>query len=89
MSKLSLLLAPHGKMILTIPVGVDAVFSPFHRIYGSIRLPRLLEKYKVMHQEFWTKDKTMKWQECPKDIALATQGSSDFYALGLFVLEKL
>ncbi|MFC1869616.1 class I SAM-dependent methyltransferase, partial [Thermodesulfobacteriota bacterium] len=39
MAKLSRLLTSSGKMILTIPVGLDTTFAPFHRIYGTERLP--------------------------------------------------
>jgi len=32
------LLAPGGRMILTIPVGRDQICGPYHRIYGEDRL---------------------------------------------------
>ena len=88
MEKLSKLLALEGRMILTIPVGVDAIFEPFHRIYGSERLPKLLAYYKIRQEEFWTKGGIDLWNECDKQTALSTTGSTDHYALGLFLLGK-
>jgi len=41
------LLAPGGRMILTIPVGRDQICGPYHRIYGEDRLPRLLDGFGV------------------------------------------
>lgn len=79
------LLAPGGRMILTVPVGVDAVCAPQHRIYGSERLPRLLDGYEVAEEQYWRKAER-RWVACPRDAALATVGSASFYSLGLFVL---
>jgi len=88
MEKLCKLLAPEGRMILTIPVGVDATFVPFHRIYGTERLPKLLADYRILQEEFWTKGDIGLWHQCNKEIALKTKGSADHYALGLFLLGK-
>jgi hypothetical protein len=73
-------------MILTIPVGRDAVFSPFHRIYGEMRIKRLLQGFAVLDQEFWAKDASYLWKKCDRQVALATTGSNVYYALGLFLL---
>lgn len=88
MEKLNKLLTQEGRMILTIPVGVDASFVPFHRIYGVERLPRLISGYNILSEEFYTKSGSSLWHECDKKTALATQGSPDHYSLGLFLLEK-
>jgi 2-polyprenyl-3-methyl-5-hydroxy-6-metoxy-1,4-benzoquinol methylase len=88
MRLLSQWLKPQGTMILTIPVGLDAVVTPFHRIYGAKRLPELLHDYVVIKEEYWAKDQTHLWKPCNKDVALSTSGSAVYYALGLFVLEK-
>ena len=78
------LLAPDGHMLLTVPVGQDLVCRPLHRIYGSERLPRLLEGYEVEEEQYWVK--ATAWERSDRDKALATHGSRSFYSLGLFVL---
>lgn len=81
------LLAPAGRMILTIPVGRDMVCRPYHRIYGQSRLPRLLERFEPVEAEYWRKDTQRgSWVQAEKAAALDTEGSASFYALGLFVL---
>jgi hypothetical protein len=81
------LLAESGRMILTIPVGQDAVFSPQHRIYGEERLPRLLERYRPVEEQYWAKDGPQ-WKLVERAAALGTEGSESFYSLGLFVLGR-
>jgi SAM-dependent methyltransferase len=87
------LMKPGGVMLLTIPVGQDAVFAPLTRIYGAQRLPRLLESYEVVKEAFWVKDDKNRWMLCDRDTALnfkASAGSwnplQNVYALGCFVL---
>ncbi len=82
-------------MLLTIPVGQDAVFPPLCRVYGERRLPLLLQNYSVEHEEFWVKDKENRWVPCNRDVALrfkASAGSWDpgknVYALGCFLLRR-
>jgi SAM-dependent methyltransferase len=86
MKRLRQLLAPEGRLLVTVPVGVDAVVSPLHRIYGPKRLPRLLEPFCVAREEFWSKADGTHWQVCTREEALSTVGSARYYALGLFVL---
>lgn len=88
MRRLRQLLTPTGIMILTVPLGIDAVFAPFHRVYGAKRLPLLLEGLKIRRQEYWTRDEGSRWRPCDRDTALRVAGSASFYALGLFVLER-
>jgi SAM-dependent methyltransferase len=80
------LLAPDGRMLMTVPVGQDLVCPPLHRIYGATRLPRLLEGYEVEEEQYWVKDTA--WKQTNRDDALATRGSRSFYSLGLFVLGR-
>jgi SAM-dependent methyltransferase len=83
------LLAPRGKMILTIPVGRDLVCAPKHRIYGAERLPRLLDGFRVEEEQFWRKDTDAGlWRQAARETALETEGSAWFYSLGLFVLGR-
>jgi len=87
MRTLNGVLAPGGRMILTVPVGRDATIAPYHRIYGAMRLPRLLDNYGVLEEEYWTKGADGLWRKCDRAEAMSTRGSADHYALGLFVLE--
>jgi len=85
MGRMRELLAPGGRMILTIPVGRDGVYAPQHRVYGPERLPRLLGGYAVSEEQYWTKQ-GRHWRQDTREAALDVQGSAAFYALGLFVL---
>jgi hypothetical protein len=42
------LLSPGGIIILSVPVGRDKLVWNAHRVYGRIRLPRLIEGYEVV-----------------------------------------
>jgi len=82
-------------MLLTIPVGQDAVFSPLHRVYGKERLPLLLAGYIVEKELFWVKDRQNCWIQTDKETALSLQTSAlssdplkNIYALGCFVLRR-
>jgi hypothetical protein len=73
-------------MLLSVPVGRDAVFSPWHRVYGPERLPRLLDGFAVEASEFWVKDADNRWITAEEATALATQPLERLYGLGCFVL---
>lgn len=95
MAHLRTLLKSDGIMLLTIPIGRDALFAPLCRVYGSQRLPRLLDGYDIIKEAFWTKDDQNRWQITAKAEALdfeAFAGSWDarqnITALGCFVLKK-
>lgn len=95
MARLRALMKPGATMLLTIPIGRDAVFAPLCRVYGAERLPRLLEGYIVEKEEFWVKDEQNRWVQNTKETALnfeAHAGSWDpmqnVTALGCFVLRK-
>lgn len=95
MARLRGLMKSGGMMLLTIPVGQDAVFAPLHRVYGGKRLPQLIEGYKVKREAFWVKDNQNRWMMCDKETALNFKASSrswdplwNVYALGCFVLRR-
>jgi len=95
MARLRELMKPNGAMLLTIPAGQDAVFMPLCRVYGTQRLPQLLEGFTIEKEIFWTKDNQNQWVNCGKDEALgfkASAGSWDplenVYAIGCFVLRR-
>jgi SAM-dependent methyltransferase len=92
MARLQKLMKADGVMLLTIPVGQDAVFAPYHRVYGKKRLPQLLDGYIVSKEEFWIKDESNRWLPCDKEAALdfgaEWNSRKKVYALGLFVLGR-
>ena len=87
MRKLASMLKPDGYMALTLPVGRDAVFAPYHRVYGSERLPRLLEAYRLIEERYMRKDAHNTYFECSREDAMADEGSERYYPLGLMVLQ--
>lgn len=86
MRKLLDLAQPDGKMLLTIPVGRDAVFAPLHRIYGEERLPRLLEGWRIDEEEYWLKQADGRWTRVERPKGLSYRPQPRLYGLGLFVL---
>jgi 2-polyprenyl-3-methyl-5-hydroxy-6-metoxy-1,4-benzoquinol methylase len=88
MARLRDLLKPDGAMLLTIPVGIDAVIAPLHRVYGRERLPRLLENWVVEKKEFWVKDDRNLWISASESEALSFLPTKYCYGLGCFVLRK-
>lgn len=95
MARLWNLMKSGGVMLLTIPVGQDAIFAPFCRVYGQQRLHRLLHGYSVEQEAFWVKDQENRWVLCGKETALSFEASAysadpsqAIYALGCFVLRR-
>ena len=88
MRRLLRLTRPGGRMLLTIPVGRDAVFKPQHRVYGRERLPRLLDGWDVAEAQFWLKDQTNRWRPAAEDDALDSEPTDAVYGLGCFVLGR-
>ena len=93
MARLKFLMTPFARMVMTIPVGVDKVYSPLHRIYGKIRLPLLLKGFEVLEESFWLKDDNNRWVMVDRETALSfvTDASSEnalenIYGLGCFLL---
>jgi hypothetical protein len=82
MQRLRRLLKPDGLMILTIPVGQDAVFEPVCRVYGKERLPRLLHGFSVAKEMYWVKDDMNRWVQSEREAALDFQAS--FYSMDAF-----
>lgn len=87
MSELRNLLKNDGAMILTIPVGNDAVIAPWHRIYGERRLSALLSGYTIVQSEYWHKTIESLWEQVGERAALAVAGNEHYYALGLYMLK--
>jgi len=86
MEKMAGLLKPTGDMVLAIPVGVDAVHAPWHRVYGEKRLPLLLERWEIQKESYWAKVASEQYEPVSRGYALADPGSASYYALGLYVV---
>lgn len=82
------LLRHDGIMLLTVPIGQDAVFAGSHRVYGSERLPRLLSGYIVDKEEYWVKDENNRWVEVSREMAVQRPSHATSYGLGCFLLSK-
>lgn len=80
------LMKPGAAMVLTIPVGRDAVIGSLHRVYGPQRLGRLLDGYDVEKQQYWAKNPQNVWMLVDRPDALTVEPSAHLYALGCFVL---
>src|SRR5947209_4436197 len=71
MRKIAGLLAPNGLVFLTVPVGVDTICRPFHRVYGRQRLPRLLQEFDIVDSRFLVKREPWgPWRQDTADMAL-------------------
>jgi hypothetical protein len=84
-----------GIMLLTIPVGLDQVFTPLCRVYENRRLPLRLAGYSIVKEEYWQKKNSNLWSPWYRAEALqfqASAGSWDYlqniFALGCFILKK-
>jgi len=92
MKKLHSLMKPEATMSLTIPVGIDTLAEPHHRVYGKERLPKLLNGFKVIDQQYWAKfDGVNEFRGTGQSMALNTVpivGPPNYYAIGAFLLKR-
>lgn len=86
MEKMARILKPDGNMVLTIPVGRDAVYAPKHRVYGKERLPQLLDHWQIREESYWAKPTNDRYEPVTREQALVETGSASYYALGLYVV---
>ena len=84
-----------GSMLLTIPIGLDSVFAPLHRVYGRERLPILLDGLEIESEVFWTKNSANQWEQVDREKALNAPPKVNYrypgrsvYGLGCFVARK-
>jgi SAM-dependent methyltransferase len=87
MRKAATLLRSDGILILTMPVGRDMVFTPWHRIYGVERLSRLLKGFVVEKERFLIKEPGGLWHLTERVEALRVSRNGLSYALGQFLLK--
>ncbi len=88
MCKIATLLEPAGLLFLTVPVGTDAVYKPFHRVYGRQRLQRLIEGFEVIKSRFYVKEPWGPWRPANREAALGYPADIRRYALGEMLLRK-
>jgi len=88
MKIMAAMLKPTGLMLLTLPVGRDCVFHPYHRIYGELRLPRLIEQYRIISQQFWIKDDYNRWYTVSREEAVSFKPQESIYGLGALKLAQ-
>jgi len=88
-------LRPGGLLLMSVPVGRDAVIAPLCRVYGEERLPRLLAPFQIEKERYWCKDHENRWASTTREEALSFQPLHDparpqaiSYALGGFVLRN-
>jgi SAM-dependent methyltransferase len=86
MHKVLSVLKPDGRLILTIPIGRDLIFRPWHRVYGVERLPQLLRGFKVEREQYYWKPSQDTWRLTTKANALQVDKQGLCYALGQLVL---
>jgi SAM-dependent methyltransferase len=88
MRKIAALLNPGGIVLLTIPVGTDVVWRPWHRVYGKHRLGLLLDGFEVVRSRFLAKEPYGPWAEVAREAALAVPADLRRYALGELILSR-
>jgi len=86
MARIRSLLSHDGKAFITIPLGSDAVHTPWHRVYGRERMPALLSGFTIQDSRFWVKNPWGPWSETTLMHALDQPIDLQRYALGQFLL---
>jgi hypothetical protein len=86
MAYLRTTMKPAARMLLTVPVGRDAVVGALHRVYGPKRLERLLEGYSIESQEYWAKSAGNIWVPTDRGHAMTLDAGEHIYGLGCLVL---
>jgi len=95
MNRLAEILKPDGRLLMTAPCGRDTVMAPWCRVYGTQRLPKLFESFRIEKEEYWTKNEANQWVRSDREAALnfrphnnPTDPYGCAYALGCFSLRK-
>lgn len=86
MRKIRRLLSPTGTVFITIPVGSDVIHRPWHRVYGRVRLPKLLDGFSIQTSRFLVKQSAGPWFVTDMDKALEFPIDPRRYALGELAL---
>lgn len=82
------LLAPGGKVLLTVPFGQAAVIRPLHRVYDRAGLDGLVAPLRADTALFYRKGGDGIWHPCTEAEAGRVQPSESFYALAFLRLAR-
>lgn len=85
--KIRTLLSKDGLLVLTVPAGHDAVYKPWHRVYGTNRINRLIEGFHIVRSQGYVKEPWGPWRKTTLDKALEFPAISARYALAQMVLK--
>jgi SAM-dependent methyltransferase len=86
--KIKSLLSKDGLLILTVPAGRDAVYKPWHRVYGTKRIPQLIEGFRIVGSQGYAKQQPWgPWRRTTLEEALEFPATSARYALAQMVLK--
>ncbi len=69
MKELRRILKGDGTVVLTVPYGLGAVFKPWHRVYGSEELGRLVEGFRTETAAFFVPDENSVFKKVSQPIA--------------------
>ena len=86
MEKIKTLLRQDGILILTVPAGQDAVYRPWHRVYGKERIRSLLSGFQIKKSAGYVKEPWGPWRRGTLDEALEFPATAIRYALAQMVL---
>lgn len=86
MQKIKMLLRQDGILILTVPAGEDAIYKPWHRVYGRKRMPSLLSGFQIKKSAGYVKEPWGPWRRGTLDEALDFPATEIRYALAQMVL---
>lgn len=87
-SEMKRILKPKGMILLTVPYGQARVIRPYHRIYDTNQLNRLISDLVIEKEEYYMQDESDNWFKCSKEDALLVDARSDIYSLCLLRLRK-
>jgi SAM-dependent methyltransferase len=86
LKKIRTVLNRDGLLILTVPAGKDAVYKPWHRVYGTERIHQLLEGFEIVKSQGYVKEPWGPWRKTTLQDALEYPATPIRYALGQMVL---
>lgn len=85
--KIKSLLTGDGLLILTVPAGKDAVYKPWHRVYGTKRIAQLLDGFRIVRSQSYVKEAWGPWRRTTLEEALEFPATAARYALAQMVLK--
>ena len=87
LKKIRTLLNKDGLLILTVPAGKDAVYKPWHRVYGRGRMPQLLEGFQIVRSQGYVKEPWGPWRKSTLQEAIEYPSVPIRYALAQMILK--